>query len=359
MKSYISMHNQLTDPMRLDETSAQAAAELLSQGESPNTRRSYQSALRYWAAWFALRYQAEISVPVAPATVIQFIVDHVERQKDGQLISELPVEIDAQLVEKGFKAQCGALSLATLKHRLAVLSQLHRLKAASNPCDDPAVRQLLARTRRAYAARGVRPHKMPALTLEPLGKLLETCDESLRGRRDKALLLFALASGGRRRSEIASATVEQLQRQQYGEFVFVMGKDKTHQSLTEDPAAFKPVTGDAGLAMEAWLTASGITQGTIFRRIRRGGKLGENLNPASVRQIVIDRARQAGLSQHFSAHSLRSGFMTEAGLQDVPLAEAMNLSGHASVQVAMGYFRAGNVLVSRAGKLFNQRKDEG
>ena len=31
---------------------------LLKEGESPNTVRSYASALRYWAAWFRLRYRA-------------------------------------------------------------------------------------------------------------------------------------------------------------------------------------------------------------------------------------------------------------------------------------------------------------
>lgn len=42
----------------------------------------------------------------------------------------------------------------------------------------------------------------------------------------------------------------------------------------------------------------------------------------------------AGLSGDFSAHSLRSGFVTEAVRQDVPLAEAM--TGHRTVQSLMG-----------------------
>lgn len=39
-----------------------------------------------------------------------------------------------------------------------------------------------------------------ALTRDVLEMLLASCDDSLRGLRDQALLLFAWASGGRRRS---------------------------------------------------------------------------------------------------------------------------------------------------------------
>jgi len=35
--------------------------------------------------------------------------------------------------------------------------------------------------------------------------MIATCDDSLQGIRDKAILLFGWSSGGRRRSEVASA----------------------------------------------------------------------------------------------------------------------------------------------------------
>lgn len=346
------------DPQQLDAHSVAAVAALLAEGQSANTQRSYHTALRYWAAWFALRYQASLQLPVAPTVVIQFIVDHAERTDGEALAHELPPAVDEQLVQGRYKAKLGALSLNTLNHRIAVLSQLHRIRDVPNPCEDPSVRHLLARTRRAYASRGTRPNKKPALTQEPMKLLLATCDDSLRGRRDRALLLFALASGGRRRSEIVTASMERLRRLAFGQFVYVLGQSKTNQLAQEDPNTFKPVVGDAGIALEAWLTASGITSGAVFRRIRRGDIVGEALNPAAVRKIVMDHARQAGLEEPYSAHSLRAGFMTEAGLQNVPLGEAMALSGHASIGVAMGYFRAGNVVSSSAARLFDTSPDQ-
>jgi hypothetical protein len=47
--------------------------------------------------------------------------------------------------------------------------------------------------------------------------------------------------------------------------------------------------------------------------VRRGGKLGEPLSPAAVRDIVKKRCGLAGIDEGFSAHSLRSGFVTETG----------------------------------------------
>jgi len=96
----------------------------------------------------------------------------------------------------------------------------------------------------------------------------------------------------------------------------------------------------AAQALEAWLQASGITAGAIFRRIRKGGHLGEALSPAAVRDIVQARCALAGVEGEFSAHSLRSGFVTEAGRQNVPLGETMALTGHHSLTTVLGYFRA-------------------
>src|SRR3990167_10189310 len=89
----------------------------------------------------------------------------------------------------------------TLVHRLAVLSKAHQMREVKNPCQDPKVRELLSRTRKAYAKRGELPKKKDALTKDPLQLVLATCDVSMKGKRDRALLLFAWASGGRRRSE--------------------------------------------------------------------------------------------------------------------------------------------------------------
>lgn len=241
---------------------------------------------------------------------------------------------------------------------MAVLSKAHQVHGLANPCQDGAVRELMSRTRKAYARRGEGPAKKDALTRDLLEQLLDTCDDSLRGRRDRALLLFAWSSGGRRRSEVAGADMRHLRAVGPQEFIYTLTHSKTNQSGRDAPENHKPVTGRAAQALADWLRAAAIQEGPIFRRIRKGGHVGEPLSPAAVRDIVKQRCALAGVEGDFSAHSLRSGFVTEAGRQNVPLPDTMALTGHSSVNTVLGYFRADSALSNRAARLLDAGDDD-
>jgi integrase len=282
---------------------------------------------------------------------LQFIVDHLERSSAEGPVSELPAALDLQLVAEGFKGKPGPLALNTVIHRLAVLSKLHAQHHQPNPAHSEEVRTLLAQTRRAYTKRGVFTRRKDALTREPFEAVLATCDESLRGVRDRALLLFAWASGGRRRSEVVGATRENTRKVGDRAWVYTLTHHKANQAGLDRPENDKPIVGAAADALEAWLRVSAIAAGPIFRRLRKGTTVGEPLTPSAVRKIVLARARAAGLEGDFSAHSLRSGFVTEAGRQNVPLGDTMAMTGHSSVTTVMRYFRAGSTSTSRAARL--------
>ncbi|MHC3433448.1 site-specific integrase [Delftia lacustris] len=342
----------------LEPAARQAVRELMHEGESANTRNSYQSAMRYWSAWHALRFDRQMQLPLDVPCVLQFIIDHAQRQTGAGLASEMPMHIDRALVEAGYKAREGPLSHNTLVHRMAVLSKAHQVHGLANPCQDGAVRELMSRTRKAYARRGEGPAKKDALTRDLLEQLLDTCDDSLRGRRDRALLLFAWSSGGRRRSEVAGADMRHLRSVGPQEFIYTLAHSKTNQSGRDAPENHKPVTGRAAQALADWLRAAAIQEGPIFRRIRKGGHVGEPLSPAAVRDIVKQRCALAGVEGDFSAHSLRSGFVTEAGRQNVPLPDTMALTGHSSVNTVLGYFRADSALSNRAARLLDAGDDD-
>jgi hypothetical protein len=57
---------------------------------------------------------------------------------------------------------------------------------------------------------------------------------------------------------------------------------------------------------------------------------------------------ECGLEGDFGAHSLRSGYVTEAGRQNVPIREAMGLTGHRSLVTFLRYFQSGAVTATRA-----------
>jgi integrase len=105
--------------------------------------------------------------------------------------------------------------------------------------------------------------------------------------------------------------------------------------------------------MTAWLDVSGIFEGPIFRQVRKGGHLGPALAAAAVRDIVKYRCALSSVNGSFSAHSLRSGFITEAGRQNMPLAETMAMTGHRSIATVVGYSRAGAALSSQVARLFD------
>lgn len=325
---------------------------LLREGSSANTLASYRSAIQYWAAWHQLRLGRPFVLPIPVNTVLQFIADHVEHLSNQGLAHDLPPDVDAALVAAKVKRAPGPFKLATVRHRLAVLSEAHETQELPNPCRSRAVQTLLERVRNAYAKRGNRPARKDALTKEPLEQLLATCDDSLIGLRDRALLLFAWASGGRRRSEVVRATIENTRRVPEG-FLYTLGQSKTNQDGVERADSYKPVVGRAAAALETWLTAAEITTGPLFRRVRRGGVIGEGLGAEAVRKIVQARAAQAGLPGNYSAHSLRSGFVTEAGRQGRPLGEIMAMTDHASVASVVGYHRAGEALSLKAGYLLD------
>ncbi|SCK54695.1 Site-specific recombinase XerD [Variovorax sp. HW608] len=357
---------QNASPLNPDALSSIAEAsvrDLLHQGQSANTKASYATAMRYWSAWFATRYGQPFELPVPIPVVLQFIVDHAERmegESDGRgssdrpprLVHDLPMQIDRLLVETHFKGKLGPLALATLVHRVSVLSKAHQMRRFDNPCAYPGVRQLLRMVRVSYARRQVRPRQQAALTRELLEALLETCDSSPCGVRDRALLLFAWASGGRRRSEVANAIVENLQDHGERGFVYLLAHSKTNQEGVRDDTVQKPLVGRAANAMSAWLQLSGVQSGPIFRRILKNGRiLAEPLAPRAVRRIVVERAALAGLAGHYSAHSLRSGFVTEAGRRQMPPADAMKMTGHKNIDVFMNYYRAGDLLNSPTARM--------
>nr|WP_254604416.1 site-specific integrase [Achromobacter insolitus] len=329
---------------------------LLREGSSTNTLISYRAAIKYWAAWHSLRFGQELKLPMSVEVILTFITDHVEHVASGGLRHGLPGDVDRELVRVGIKKKAGALALSTVEHRLAVMSEAHLAQRMESPCRVPVVQRLLSRIRRAYVKRGARPQKVDALTLQPLKKMLETCDDSLLGIRDRALLLFAWSSGGRRRSEVVAATVENTKRR--GEsYVFILEQSKTNQEGRVDANSYKPIVGAAADALTRWLESAGITEGALFRRVRRHGFVGGPLSTESVRRIVIERAKRAGLDGRYAAHSLRAGFVTEAGVQGIPMAEIMAMTGHSSVASVVGYHRAGSSLRSAAARLFDAAEE--
>ncbi|NKK74313.1 tyrosine-type recombinase/integrase, partial [Rhizobium leguminosarum bv. viciae] len=178
-----------------------------------------------------------------------------------------------------------------------------------------------------------------------------TCaTDSLRDVRDRAILMVAFASGGRRRSEIAGLRCEQLTVEPpipiengapLPSLAIHLGRTKTTSGEQDDTVY---LTGRPVEALNAWMAAATIERGSVFRAIGRWGKVSRRaLDPQSVNAILKQRAEMAGLEPgEISAHGLRSGYLTEAANRGIPLPEAMEQSRHRSVQQASSYYNSAN-----------------
>jgi len=342
----------------LAESTRAAAEAFIAAGTAANTVRSYRSALRYLAAWLQLRYGRALGDgALTPEEVIQFILDHLARpDSEGAWTHLLPAELDAALVAAGAKGKPGPLAFSTVAHRLAVLAKWHQINAWENPCEHSSIRTLLREARKAQARQGISVRKKTAIVLEPLQAMLGTCTDGVRGVRDRALMLLAWSGGGRRRSEVIGLQIEDLRRLDADTWLYVLGATKTD---TGGVRREKPLKGPAAQALNAWLEAAPAEKGPLFRRLYRGGRVShERLSSDQVARIVKRRAKLAGLDGDWAAHSLRSGFVTEAGRQGVPLGEVMAMTEHRSVGTVMGYFQAGSLLNSRATSLIHSEENE-
>jgi integrase len=156
---------------------------------------------------------------------------------------------------------------------------------------------------------------------------------------------------------VSEAVYKNLRGVDGGNFLYTLASSKTNLNGKVRPEDVKPVVASAAEALEAWIEASGISSGPLFRRILKDGKLGtDGLSGTAVRDLVKARCALAGVGNDFSAHSLRSGFVTEAGRQNMPLQETMAMTGHRSVDTVAGYFRAGAAQVSEVARMMDLGK---
>jgi integrase len=291
--------------------SIQKANDFMEQHVCKNSKRSYESDILFWKYWIQKIGLSDIS-EIKKEYLIAFIMEHVEIHK-----------------------------ISTIKRRIASLSRFLHFNNLPNPCYDKDIIILVKKLTEKY---GFSKAWGKAITLEILNLLLETCvDDGLKGIRDSALLLFGFSTGGRRRSEISSATCENLIKNNDGNYIYNLNKSKTNKIGENDP---KPLLGRAAMALTYWLKTSGINKGPIFRGISKSEKINENeICDKQISRIVKDRAKKAGLDpSDYTAHSLRSGFVTESGKRGKPIGDIMSMTGHRSLKEVMRYYQSGNIL---------------
>lgn len=280
--------------------------------------------------------------------VAHHLWDPVKRAEDPA--HGMPVDVEVGLRAERLLRADGPHAPGTVRRRLTSWSILTRWRGLTGAFSAPSLKSALRLAVRASSRPRQRRSKK-AVTVDVLVKLLQACaGDRLVDLRDRALLLTAFASGGRRRSEVAGLRVEDLTDE---EPVRADPNDKNSPPLpclsihlgrtkttTSDDNGHVLLIGRPVTAMKRWLAEAAIKEGPVFRRIDQWGNIDRRaLTPQSVNVILKSRAKQAGLDPVlFSAHGLRSGYLTEAANRGIPLPEAMQQSRHKSVMQAASYY---------------------
>lgn len=334
---------------------------LVNEGMGENTLRALTSDLAYLQAWSLAATGASLPWPAPEALLLKFVAHHLWQPEQRAVDPNhgMPADVEQSLREQAFLRSPGPHAPDTVRRRLASWSTLTKWRGLTGVFSSPSLKSAIRLAVRATP----RPRKRKsakAVTGDVLAKLLATCStNSLRDVRDRAILMVAFASGGRRRSEIAGLRREQLTVEPpvtveggppLPSLAIHLGRTKTSGSEYDEVVY---LTGRPVDALNAWMTASRIEGGSIFRKVDRWGNVSKRaLEPAAVNGIVKQRAEMAGLEPgEFSAHGLRSGYLTEAANRGIPLPEAMEQSRHRSVQQASTYYNNATRRSGRAARM--------
>ena len=287
-----------------------AASALMDASMAANTIRAYA---RDWRAWTAYAGAHGLQpLPAEPAHVCAFLAAYSTGRK------------------------------ATTTQRAAMaIGKAHRLAGLANPVDHEHVRRTLAGLRRT---KGTAPRQARPLGTGDIQLLAAVTGDTLRGRRDRALLLVGYV-GAFRRSELAALNAEDLEARPEGLLVHVR-RSKTdpdgrgrHKTLPY--AGAHPELCPVG-AVRAWQQAAGIFDGPLWRPVHRNGHslLDQRLGVDAIADIITRLAVTAGLDpDRITPHSLRAGHVTEAKRHDAPDLAVMNQTHHARIESLHGYVR--------------------
>ena len=168
------------------------------------------------------------------------------------------------------------------------------------------------------------------LSAEQSSEVLQhACGDSMRAKRDCAMLAMLFGCGFRR-SELVGLDVDDIQmRQGHWAVVDLIGKGGHIRTV--------PIPEWVKAALNQWTAAAGVTEGKIFRAVARTGKVwGKGISQNVVWYVVRSCCGRAGL-EHIAPHDLRRTCAKLCHDSGGELEQIQFLLGHASVQTTECY----------------------
>ena len=159
--------------------------------------------------------------------------------------------------------------------------------------------------------------------------LKHACGDSMRAKRDYAMLAMLFGCGFRR-SELVGLEADEIQmRQGHWAVVDLIGKGGHIRTV--------PIPEWVKAALDQWTVAAKVTDGRIFRAVARAGKVwGKGISQNVVWYVVKTCCERAGL-ERIAPHDLRRTCAKLCHSSGGELEQIQFLLGHASVQTTERY----------------------
>jgi len=272
----------------------QAKTEVIVSLRSPESQRSYRHSIDEFVFWYCSEPRLSFN-----KTVVTRYRIHLESRQ---------------------------LAPGTINVRLAAVRRL-AYEAADSGLLSP---ELAAGIRRVKGSKKLGIRLGNWLTVNEARTLWQLPDENtLKGKRDRAILAVLLGCG-LRRGELTELTLGHLQRREdHWAIVDLIGK-AGHVRTVPMPDWVKQTIDD-------WLIAAGVSQGKMFRCVCRiGTAWGSQMTEKVVWHVVKQYAQQLGIAK-LAPHDLRRSCARLCHSAGGELEQIQFLLGHVSVQTTEKY----------------------
>jgi site-specific recombinase XerD len=188
------------------------------------------------------------------------------------------------------------------------------------------------------------------LSAEQSSEVLQNAmGDSMRAKRDYAMLAMLFGCGFRR-SELVGLELDEIQiRQGHWAVVDLIGKGGHIRTV--------PIPTWVKAALDQWTRAAGVTEGKVFRAVARLGKVwGSGISQNVVWYVVKSCCERAGL-EHIAPHDLRRTCAKLCHSSGGELEQIQFLLGHASVQTTERYLGCKQNLGHPVNDLFELKTD--
>jgi integrase len=315
--------------IREEDLRLQAIEEDLMLGDrAANTIKAYRCSWGQFERWCNERRNQ--SLPAAPQTLRKFI-SHC---------------LDPKLKRKQ--------KLRTVRGHVAAIVAKHTDHRLPSPLNE-ATKELLRSSARRLKQQ---PVKKDALQPDQLSQIAAYLRQrrgrfgtGMRAVRDRAIILIGFNSGWRR-SELASLTTDDIAFCPEGVALRLSAGSKTDQKAEHQRFIGVEKLLDSDVcpvqALEDWMKIRGNWDGPLFNPIGSDRKVQlRAISGDSVCKILKRALNGIGVDpKTYGGHSLRAGMITAAARNGATLPAIQDRSGHASLQVLMGYVRKENLFAS-------------